>query len=256
LGGVIANGEIDLIVADNRIEGVSGPGIMAVDLAGFGAFNGNRVRHCGFEVFAFGIGVLGAAGEVRMVGNEVIDTGVSPDETQIQQPSFGIAPVLVLEALVEGNLVTQTNLALEGRDLSQEDRALFAHGYLELQITDDFVLGYPLQVLDNNFTGPGRSHLVEVRETTSTNENIAFRFERVAFSDNVCWHWVEERGDAATVVLRGRRAVVTNNQIKATNARPGVDFNNLTGTYLGNDAQGNHPINFTPFPAPLTNFNR
>jgi hypothetical protein len=120
----------------------------------------------------------------------------------------------------------------------------------------DTILGYPVQILDNNFTGPGRSHLVELRENQIT-DTAFYRFERVGFSDNHCWHWVQDANEGlATVLLRGRRAIVANNHVKATAFRPAFDFNKITGTYLGNDTEGHHPINFTAFPAPLTNFNR
>jgi hypothetical protein len=232
--------------------------MLAFLLTGATEISGNRVASCGFDDFAVGVGVVLAFGELRLIANEVLNTGVSRDETQIQQPALGLVAVLVLESLIESNIVTQTNLGLPGREFGAEDRALLAQGLFDFQISDRIVLGFPVQILDNKFTGPGGSHLVELRETpVAGNRNVFVRFERVAFSDNHCWHWVQEATERfATVSLRGRRAIVMGNHVKATAFRPAFDFNNITGTYMGNDTDGMHTMNFVEFPAPLINFNR
>jgi parallel beta-helix repeat protein len=255
--GVGGSGETDLVLANNRIENMSGPGVLLGSLLGATAITGNRIVSCGFDSFTFGIIVLFAFGEVRVLANEVLNTGVSLDETRVEQPAVGLMLLLVLEALVEGNLVSQTNFGLPNRDFNAEDRALAAHGLMDFRVTDNIVLGFPIQIVDNNFIGPGRTHLVELRQM-QINDNLFFRFERVTFSDNHCWHWVGEqnREDLATVRLVGRRAIVMGNHVKATAFRPAFDFNNMTGTYIGNDTEGRRTIRFNQFPTPEANFNR
>ena len=88
-------------------------------------------------------------------------------------------------------------------------------------------------------------------------ERLFLRFENVTFSNNHCWHLVVNDNESlATVALRGRRAVVMGNHVKTTALRPAFDFNDIRGTYVGNDTEGHRTINFTGFPTPEASFNR
>lgn len=257
--GILATDQTSMTISANQILNMRTAGIVAGNLLGNTMLVENRVRSCGFvglgALGALGIAILNAGGDVHIESCEVIDTGISEDQTQVLQPALGIVGFFVLECLVQGNQVSYANLSLEGRDPNAEDRALWLVGSLETQVSDNIVIGFAAQVVDNKFTGPGFSALVEFQEQLLT-DNIARRFERVTFNNNHCWHWSVQQSDAAaTVALRGRRAIVMGNHVKALTQIPSFNFNNMTGIYLGNDAQG-AVISFADFPNPSANFNR
>jgi len=222
----------------------------------------NRVISCGFKGFgalnAFGILVLATGGKVHIESCKVLDTGVSADQTEVVQPAFGIAGLFLLECLVLGNEVSYTNPGLALRDEKAEDRALLLLGSIDWQVSDRIRIGWPAQVIDNTFTGPGFSHLVEFQELAVT-EAMFIRFDRVTFSNNHCAHWSSRLTDgankaAATVSLRGHRAIVMGNHVKATSSMPSFHFNGMRGIYVGNVADGSVE-GFADFPSPAANFN-
>ena len=135
-------------------------------------------------------------------------------------------------------------------------RALAMLGALEYE-SNDMVFGFPIQILDNNFAGPGFSHLVELFEFVDVTENLSIRFSQVQFNNNHLTHMTPTVSDlaGATVSLVGNRAIVMGNFFTAYGFRPSVDFNGMRGIYMGNDHVG-QPLNFTAFPTPGNNFNR
>ena len=163
---------------------------------------------------------------------------------------------LVLEALVDGNLVTYSGGQV--RAVSNEDRALQFRGLFEVAVTVSdrrIVLGFPIKILGNSFVGTGQTALVELLDQL-VNDNLHIRFERVTFSDNYCMHFAPQTNDArATVSLRGHRGVVVGNHVKslAGNYFP-VNFNFMSSTYVGNVGEL-LPIQGNPIPVPIGNFN-
>ena len=257
--GLMATGQSGLSVRGNRIKNQRNGGMFVGPVTGATTIIENRITSCGFQGFgpfgAFGIFVVNAAGNVHIGSCDIVDTGVSADQTQVTQPAYGIWGLFLLECLVQGNQVTYINPAFELRSEKAEDRALLLIGSLEVSVSDLFRLGWAAQVVDNKFTGPGLTHLVEFQQQ-QLNDRVFRRFERVTFSNNYCWHWsIRTRETGGTVSLRGRRAIVMGNHVKANTFVPSFNFNGMTGIYMGNDADG-PVVGFSEFPVPATDFNR
>jgi hypothetical protein len=117
------------------------------------------------------------------------------------------------------------------------------------------VLGYPIQVTANSFSGTGHSALVELRQN-KVNDFLNQRFERVMFSNNYCEHIVAPTvaKTAATVRLVGRVATVVGNHIKSQPAIASVDFGGMPGPFAANVISGGM-VNHNNTPAPDTALN-
>lgn len=237
--GIVFDSETRPSLSANTVEGAGSAGILFMQIQGRTETVRNRVIGTGRNArFAVGIGGAVLMGEWELVGNEVIDTGLGEDAGA---RAFGILGQFILQAQVSQNLVTYTDpLSL---DPSREDRALYLLGVVEVVQNfgnQQFILGYPVQILGNKFSGAGLSALVELDEIPLT-DNYVVRFEHVLFSDNYCFHNAGEIDETrATVVLHGRAATVGGNQVKAT--RRGYfsfDFNRMRGPYFGNVVSGN-----------------
>ena len=243
--------------SQNRVEDMRNYGLIAMQgLAKFAIIE-NRFLSCGYvQAPAIGIGVSQHFGELHVESNEVMNTGVSPDNATISKLAWGIFADLVLEARVQSNNVTYANAAL--LDASQEHRALWLRGSLEQVINlagGQLVVGFSAQILDNKFLGPGRSALVETAQQSVT-DNLFRRFERLFFNNNFCWHVSVPGQGTATVSLFGRSAIVMGNHIKTNALIPSVDFHGIRdAVYMGNIAQTG-PSNFGGIPTPISGFNK
>jgi len=258
--GVVLRREISPVVAQNRIDAMRSAGIQCGGITGRCEIVQNRITSCGFRsTSGTGILVTQIQGELHVEGNEVMDTGLSPDRQIVAPLAMGISGTLVLEASIANNYVGYTDPA--SRPTTNEDRALLMT-CLEEKRDASGPAGYPIQILGNKFIGPGKSALVEIQEQGTGEQRL--RFERVFFSNNYCLHNPPQGTDtprtAATVNLFGRVATVMGNQIKAprpsANAPlfPSVNFNGMPGPFIGNVMSGGvslHP----DFPVPLANFN-
>jgi Right handed beta helix region len=243
--------------SQNRVEDMRNYGLIALQgLAKFAIIE-NRFLSCGYaQAPSIGIGVSQHFGELHVESNEVMNTGVSPDNATISKLAWGIFADLVLESRVQSNNVTYANAAL--LDVNQEHRALWLRGSLEQTIdlaAGQLVLGFSVQILDNKFLGPGRSALIEIAQQV-VSVNFVRRFERVFFNNNFCWHVSVSAQPAATVSLVGRSAIVMGNHIKTNTLIPSVDFHGMKdAVYMGNIAQTN-PANFGGIPTPVSGFNK
>jgi nitrous oxidase accessory protein NosD len=250
--------QTSLEVTQNRIEDMRNWGFIGIQLFAKVALNENRFLSCGYQQSpAISIGVSQHFGELHIESCEVMNTGVSPDNATLSAVSWGIFADLVLEARVQGNIVTFSNAAV--MDPNQEHRALWMRGFFEQVINTgagQFVFGFSAQILDNKFLGPGRSALVETAQQV-ISDTVLRRFERVFFNNNFCWHVsVAAQPPGATVSLVGRSAIVMGNHIKTNVALPSVDFHNMKDAiYMGNIAQTN-PVNFGGVPTPPSGFNK
>ena len=256
-GGVTVVFHTSLTCSQNRVEDMRHWGILS--LVGFAkcALTENRVLNCGYQqVPSIGIGASLQIGELCVESCEVMNTGVSPDNTTVSSLSWGIVADLILEARVQSNLVTYANAAL--LDANQEHRALWMRGWWEQVITlgaGQVIFGFSAQILDNKFLGPGRSALIEIAQQ-SVSDNLFRRFERLFFSNNFCWHASVAAQGTATVSLAGRSAIVMGNHIKTNVPIPSVDFHGMKdAVYMGNLAQAN-PVNFGGIPSPISGFNK
>jgi hypothetical protein len=256
-GGITAVFHTSFTCSQNRVEDMRHWGILS--LVGFAkcALTENRVLNCGYQQApSIGIGASVQLGELCVESCEVMNTGVSPDNTTISALSWGIIADLILEARVQSNLVTYANAAL--LDANQEHRALWMRGWLEQVITfgaSQVVFGFSAQILDNKFLGPGRTALVEVAQQ-NVSDNLFRRFERLFFSNNFCWHASVAAQGTSTVSLSARSAIVMGNHIKTNVPIPSVDFHGMKdAVYMGNLAQAN-PVNFGGIPSPISGFNR
>ncbi len=260
--GVTIVTEIAPVVAQNRIDAARLAGINCGAITGRCDIVGNRIASCGFRApTASGILVAQIHGELHLEGNEVLDTGLSPDRQILAPLALGIAGTSVQEASIENNNVGYTDPA--SRPASNEDRALTMACLLEQRRNPTAPIGYSIQILGNRFTGPGKTALVEIQEQ-ATGDHM--RFERVFFSNNYCLHYPFYAAGAAisknagTVSLFGRVATVMGNQIKAIH--PGgsapvfasVNFNEMPGPFIGNVTSGD-VVQHTQFPAPQNSFN-
>jgi hypothetical protein len=205
---------------------------------------------------AFAVGCYAVFGEAHMSGNEIMDTGSDGGQQPTSNADYGIIGDLVLEARVEGNLVTYSNAFT--RNPGREDRALIMRGLYDFSTGgDQFTLGFAIQILGNKFVGTGRTALVQLLEAQLGNQAFV-RFERVSFDHNYCSHvsiTVSQPGQEATVWLVGRRAIVMGNHIKSLGRFfPSVNFNGMPGPFIGNVTAG-ATVNHLDFPAPAGNFN-
>ncbi len=256
-GGITAVFHTSLTCSQNRVEDMRHWGILS--LVGFAKFalTENRVLNCGYQQApSIGIGASVQLGELCVESCEVMNTGVSPDNTTISALSWGIIADLILEARVQSNLITYANAAL--LDANQEHRALWMRGWLEQVINfgaGQVVFGFSAQIVDNKFLGPGRTALVEVAQQ-NVSDNLFRRFERLFFSNNFCWHASVAAQGTSTVSLSARSAIVMGNHIKTNVPIPSVDFHGMKdAVYMGNLAQAN-PVNFGGIPSPVSGFNR
>jgi hypothetical protein len=259
--GVVLRREISPVVAQNRIDAMRSGGIQCGGITGRCEIVQNRITFCGFRsTSGSGIQVTQIQGELHVEGNEVMDTGLSPDRQIVAPLAVGISGTLVLEASIANNYVGYTDPA--SRPTTHEDRALLMT-CLEEKRDASGPAGYPIQILGNKFIGPGKSALVEIQEQGTGEQRL--RFERVFFSNNYCLHNPPPPGTdvprtAATVNLFGRVATVMGNQVKAprlaTGAAsfPSFNFNGMPGPFIGNVISGGVSLH-TDFPAPLANFN-
>jgi hypothetical protein len=257
LSGITLFQETGPEIAGNRLDALDRWGVFALDIAARLDISENRLVGCARKMtnIAFAIGCSRVVGEVNIAGNEVMDTGSGGGAQTSSTVDYGIAGDLILEARVEGNLVTYSNVL--SRDPQREDRALVMRGLLDDQVGELPTTGFAIQILGNKFIGTGRTALVELRETQLSNTTF-IRFERVSFDNNYCSHFaipVFAAGQAATVWLVGRRAIVMGNHIKATTrSLPSVNFNSIPGPFIGNVTAGG-TVNHPDFPAPVANFN-
>ena len=254
--GIVTFNQDAPTIRDNRLTDAGLGGILVLATTERTLISDNRVVRCGSAApVGLGITTLLVIGEAAITGNEVMDTGQGEDD-QAAAIAIGILGDLVLEALVEGNLVTYT--AEGARDIANEDRALRFRGLLEaaLQIGQLSVsLGFPIKILGNSFIGTGQTALVEILQQP-LNDNFAIRFERVTFNDNYCMHFAPAPSDArATVSLRGRRGIVMGNHVKSQlGAYFPVNFNGMSATYVGNVGE-QPPIQGNPIPVPTGDYN-
>jgi hypothetical protein len=267
-GNIIATGSYGIalaqettpVVTQNRITDMRLAAIAGLELIARADLTENRIAACGYGAQnAAAIAVILALGELRIAGNEVIDTGLSLAGASIA-PVYGIAVLWALEATIDGNQVTYTDVTK--RDVTAEDRALLAGGFIESTVTlgaGQVTFGYPIQILGNKFVGAGHSALVELFQS-KINDNIFRRFERVFFSNNYCAHATDQAIFAppplgnATVRLVGRAATVIGNQIKAGRGFASFDFNNMPGPYMGNVTSG-AVTRHADLPAPVNAYN-
>jgi hypothetical protein len=216
----------------------------------------NRLVRCAVAMpnIAFALGCFGVGGEAHISANEIMDTGSDGGAQATSTADYGIIGDLVLEARVEGNLVTYSNAT--ARNPQREDRALVMRGLFEFSQGDnELTLGFAIQIHGNKFIGTGRTALVELRQA-QLSDQFFVRFERVSFDHNYCSHISSANVDVgATVWLVGRRAIVMGNHIKSlVQSFPSVNFNNMPGPYIGNVTSG-ATLNHADFPVPAGGFN-
>jgi hypothetical protein len=255
--GVTVFNQTSLEFSQNRVEDMRNYGLIGLQSFAKFALSENRFLSCGYQQApAIGIGISQHFGELHIESCEVMNTGVSPDNSTISAVAWGIFADYVLEARVQSNNVTYSNAAL--MDANQEHRALWLRGSLEQVVNlggGQLVIGFSAQILDNKFLGPGRSALVETAQQI-INDNFIRRFERLFFNNNFCWHVSVAAQGTATVSLFGRSAIVMGNHIKTNALIPSVDFHGIRdAVYMGNIAQTN-PVNFAGIPSPISGFNK
>jgi parallel beta-helix repeat protein len=256
--GIGALQEIALSVADNQVLGATLGGIGAAILAFRFSVRGNRVWRCGSDADpGVGIGASLVLGEWEVSGNEVMDTGLPLAPGGKSAPAaYGILGQQILEGRVESNRVGYTDPL--SRPTLAEDRALYVGSQLSYT-TGRTVVGYPLQVVSNNFTGCGRTALVEVPGARITDTQ-AIWFADILYTGNHHWHWCDtQRQGTATVKLAADRLVVSGNRVKATTKGfPSWDLGGRPGPYLGNVSDGSVVDRVglaSQFPAPASAFN-
>lgn len=244
-------------IAGNRFDQLDFWGIVAVIALARLDIVENRLVRCAIAMpnIAFAVGCLAVGGEAHICANEVMDTGSNGGEQATSTADYGIIGDLVLEARIEGNLVTYSNVF--SRNPQREDRALVMRGLSDFsQGENELTIGFAIQMHGNKFIGTGRTALVELRQT-QLNDRFFIRFERVSFDHNYCSHFsapVFTPGQGATVWLVGRRAIVMGNHIKSFARFPSVNFSNMPGPFIGNITAGG-TINHADFPVPTNGFN-
>ncbi|MEZ9524033.1 DUF6519 domain-containing protein [Enterovibrio norvegicus] len=253
---------VRLDVLNNHINNCSHGGIVVVLCVMRAAIIGNRLNYIGVQgdgMFASSIVCVFHLGESHIESNEVLNTGVNKDGEVNAERTIGIGAVFVLEARVESNLVSYSDLLT--RERIEDDRALLMQGLVEWAFffgDSALRIGYSAQINNNKFLGRGSDTVVEIL-SRSIIDNLNIRFERVFFSNNYVEHvgFVgDDVGRNATVVLSGFRASVMGNQVKAqTRFLPSFDFNNMQGPFIGNITTG-RVEGHNEFPVPENAFNQ
>lgn len=251
--GITTIGETAPQIAGNRLGPLDFWGVYAYATSERLDIIENRVARCatGMSDLAYAIACYSVLGEANVSENEVLNTGSDGGPQAASKADYGIMGDLLLEARIEGNQITYGNAGV--RNPNREDRALIMRGALEFSASSDSIpLGFAALVQGNRFVGTGRTALVELREMR-INDRTIVRFERVAFSNNHCWHFSTpnfERGKMATVWLVGRAATVMGNHIKSTvRFFTSVNFSNMPGPFTGNVIAGD-AINYAPLVTP------
>ena len=258
--GVLLVQEAAPVVTSNRITGMAGAGIGGASLSGGCEIGANQLSNCaqGGDALA-AVALIGVGGTLRVRANQITDTGVAASGVNAA-PRYGIGATFVQEAMVEGNWVGY--LQPEKRDTAAEDRALLLGGLIQSGAAGAFgtaigvaSVGYPALITNNDFNGAGRTALVELLESPA-NSTTMRRFERVTFSNNVCWHLLDPNSPdtGATVMLKGVLASVSGNQIKAARQFHCVDFNDMPSPFIGNTVTG-PTRRHTDLPSPPASFN-
>ncbi len=243
-------------VTGNSLRDCGRGGILMAGTTERTVIDRNRVIRCGSAADQ-GLGIVAflVLGEAMITGNEVMDTGESQGDAS-STIAIGILGDLILEAVVQGNLVTYSGG--QARAVTNEDRAMRLRGLLEASVNlgdRRITLGFPVKILGNSFIGTGQTALVELLQQP-LNDNLVIRFERVTFNDNYCMHFSPPPDDSrATVSLRGHRGIIVGNHIKSLAGQyfP-VNLNGVTSTYLGNVTEA-PPIQGATVPVPAANFN-
>ncbi|HEY0105516.1 MAG TPA: hypothetical protein VGB91_05475 [Rhizomicrobium sp.] len=188
---------------------------------------------------------------------------------------YGIWGAGVLEARIESNLITSTNLSR--RPPTIEDRAVWMMGLIDYALIYETAaqdieasIGFAIQIADNKFEGSGNSALVELAQmkvfeggSDQLRAGLYVRFARVIFTGNYCLHATSSANafppinqTMATVRLCGRAASVANNHVRSIEVDPSsstemtlsgyhsFDFHTMPGPFIGNVISGsaiNHP---------------
>jgi hypothetical protein len=189
-----------------------------------------------------------------------MDTGLPPAAgAPAATLAYGVNGDNILEARIESNLITYSNL--QDRAVSAEDRALRLRGSLEYVINlaqTRLVVGFAVQVANNRFIGTGASALVEIWQT-QINDNIFGRFERVLYTGNHHGHAAiptDVDRAAATVSLSGRHCSIMGNHVKATvPSFRSYNLHNMEGPFIGNASQSGHSGRGVQMPNPEAAFN-
>lgn len=248
-------------VSGNRMTGAQQGGILIANATQRCNVIENRVIRCGWGAdIAVGINVANVAGELHLEANEVMDTGLPPAAgVPASALAYGVNGDNILEARVEGNLITYSNL--QDRPVTGEDRALRLRGALEYVILlgqTRMVFGFAVQVTGNRFVGTGASALVEIWQT-QINDNVFGRFERVLYSGNHHGHAAipsDVNRAAATVSLVGRHCSIMGNHVKANVPFfRSYNLHNMEGPFIGNASQSGHSGRGLQMPNPESAFN-
>jgi nitrous oxidase accessory protein NosD len=235
--------EIGSAVDRNRIASVTERGITEIMVSGRCDVIENRLTDCG-TVGIFGFLVVG---ELHIESNEIVDTGpeasqtvsapppppvagapAAPAPSPPPPPVYGIFGLGVLEARIESNLITTSNILR--RPAAAEDRAVWMMGLIDYLLIHDgttfrfqegelasavirgteklpiqkpdpayqVAVGFAIQIVDNKFEGSGNSALVELFQLELLNGisdgddrvhvSLYTRFARVICCGNYCLH--------------------------------------------------------------------
>lgn len=263
--GIAATQESALEIAGNTLQSAMLAG-MVLFVRGAVTLFDNRVMNCGYtRAVSLGIAVYAeellapSGAHARIQNNEVIDTGISADGTQLTAANAVCIAGWLAACQITGNRIAYSQ-ALPGLDPLNEHRALVLLGPLGIRFaTGAAVIEYMFggaQVDGNHFRGPGRSLLVEFMRIVLT-DNIDFRFEKVTFNNNLCDHLGAEASDlGATVRLWGGHLIAMGNHVKGPAGVNAMSLANRNKVALmGNVTTGDYINVGTVTPAPINNFN-
>ncbi len=251
----------DVRINANCISTIEDFGLLSLESGGHFSFSENRVNNCCYENASLAAAFLMFvhAGDIRIEGNDIEDTGIALDGTAAGVPTGALYLGFVRDCLIQSNRIGFSEV--DNLDLTLEHRALYLLGYLQFQDRPGPVipgLSQQVQILDNRFVGPGASALIEIQRLNITNLSGS-GCEQVSFNDNVCWHWRDDfNGDEqrATLDLNCLNAIVNSTHFRANRPVPSVNFHGICNAiYNGNIASAG-PINFAGIPQPSLDFNR
>lgn len=271
--GLIVNAESDLEASENTVETMREYGFKGYDLTQTTLVVRNRFVSCGYEgsdsdPSACGI-FINVSGDLRIESCEIVNTGIWQQE-KTTNLVHGISLWRVKSCQISGNLITYLEpqkLRRQDGWLQEEHRALVLHSADSADSADSTD---SVQVLNNKFLGPGKTHLVECHFGPNG---------KVMFNNNHCEHIGGnelERGnesgrDNPATVLFARRGqgqnrdqegqlIVMGNHVKGEQGMPSMNFNNLQRVaVMGNVVSGRFipiPLSSNVYiPSPADHFN-
>lgn len=262
LMGVIASEETDISIRDGEVVGTLFDALLLFLSGGDALISSVRIANCSAVDLGIGRGAITVvsgpfvepvSNSLRIDGCEILETGVWVGGFSGNGPARGIQ-AWVPNCQIVGNRVISTDPAIVGAP--DQHRALLLFGPLSHPSVRN---GVSAAIIANNvFRGPGITHLVELaRFNSDILDSLAYCFQKIAFSGNLCDHVAERQNEPITVLLAGMHTLASANHVCAPEGVRSIDVsNNVAMSAIGNITTGDIVVGgVAHMPNPQQDFN-